>query len=35
MHYIAEPQGVDRWQALENVVMNFWVPLNEENFLTE
>jgi len=34
MHGIAEPQDVDRWQALENVVMTFWVPLNERNFLT-
>jgi len=24
----------DVWQAIENVVMNFWGPLNEGNFLT-
>jgi hypothetical protein len=34
MDWIELAQDRDRWQALENVVMNIWVPRNAGNFLT-
>jgi len=34
MQCTAEPQDVDRWQALENVAINVWVALNEGKCLT-
>ena len=33
MDWIKLAQDRDRWQALVNVLMNLWVPLNVENFL--
>jgi len=33
MDWIKLAQDRDRWQALVNVLMNLWVPLNAGNFL--
>ena len=34
MHWIDLTQDRVKWQAVVNVVMNLWVPLNARNFLT-
>jgi hypothetical protein len=34
LDWINMAQDRDQWQALVNVVLNFWVPQNEGNFLT-
>ena len=34
MDWIDLVQDRDRWQALQHVVMNIWVPQNEGNFST-
>jgi len=34
MDWIELGQGRDGWLLLVNVVMNLWVPLNTENFVT-
>jgi hypothetical protein len=34
MNLIDLAQGRNRWRALVNAVMNFWVPYDEGNFLS-
>ena len=34
MKWIVLPEDRDRWQAVVNMVTNFWVPKNVGNFMT-